>query len=408
MPFQAIVHASELLTGDGIRRKDGRRVTQSDLGRIADGALVYQTKKIANREVPSRIEWVGRTVDLPKKWKKIPRLDLKGKKALSPGLVDCHTHLIFAGDRSEEFSSRCGGTSYEEIAKNGGGILSTVTATRAASEAELVRLGSSRLREVYRRGVRTVEIKSGYGLTFESELKILRVISILQKKFPQMRLSATYLGAHAIPSDVDRRDYIQEMILRSIPEIQSKKLAESCDVFVDAGYFTREEGREILLAAKKYGLRAKIHADEMTNTESATLATEVGALSADHLLKVSDQGIQSLAQSGTVAVLLPGTAFYLKAPQAPARRLIDQGVRVALATDFNPGTFMCLSLPAVMTIAGLYLGMTCAEIFAAVTYNGARALGLSEHKGTLEPGMDADFWVLPFEKFEESYYRFAW
>jgi imidazolonepropionase len=408
MPLRAVVHASELFTGSGVRQKDGKKIVDSDLGRIVDGALVYQTRVIGNQEVPSRIEWVGPSSEIPKKWKNIPHVDLRGKKAVAPGLVDCHTHLVFAGDRSEEFSARCAGATYEEIAKNGGGIQSTVRATRAATEGQLIKLASDRLREIYRRGVRTVEIKSGYGLSFESEMRVLKVISQLRKKFPQMTLTSTYLGAHAIPSDGDRVEYIEEMIHRTIPEVARKKLADSCDVFIDEGYFTRDEGREILLAAQRAGLNIKIHADELTHTESATLACDMGALSADHLLKISDSGIRRLALSKTVAVLLPGTAFYLKSPQAPARQLLDEGARVALATDFNPGTFMSLSLPAVMTIAALYLGMTCAEIFAAVTYNGAKALGLSSAKGTLEPGMDADFWILPFEKFEECYYRFAW
>jgi len=408
MTLRALIHSSELITGAGIRFKDGKRVTDSDLGRIPDGALVYQVRRVGGREIPVRIKWVGPTSQLPKKWRRIPSVDLKRKKAIIPGLVDCHTHLVFAGDRSQEFSERCAGATYEEIAKKGGGILSTVQATRAASESQLVRIASERLREVYRRGVRTIEIKSGYGLSFESELKILQVISILRKKFPHMTLKSTYLGAHAIPSDQSRQAYIGEMIHRTIPEVAKRKLADSCDVFIDEGYFTLEEGRQILLAAKSCGLKTKIHADELTHTRSAELACELDALSADHLLKISDLGVRDLALSSTVAVLLPGTAFYLKTAQAPARRLLDQGVRVALATDFNPGTFMSLSLPAVMTIAALYLKMTSAEIFAAVTYNGARALGLAETKGTLEVGLDADFWVIPFEKFEECYYRFAW
>ncbi len=408
MTFEALVHASEVITGRGVRLKDGKRITDEDLGRIPDGAIVYSRHSVAGQSVPKKVEWVGPTEELPKKWSEVPKTDLKRKRAIVPGLIDCHTHLVFAGDRSAEFAARCGGASYEEIAQKGGGILTTVKATRAASEARLIRLASARLREVYRRGVRTVELKTGYGLTAESEIKTLRVIQALRRKFPKMTLKATYLGAHAVPSGVDRSEYIRKIVEETLPAIGRQNLADTCDVFVDEGYFTRDEGRAILLAAQRHGLPAKIHADEMTNTEAATLAVELGALSADHLLKISDSGIQSLSRSSTVAVLLPGTAFYLKAHQAPARKLLDAGVRVALATDFNPGTFMCSSLPVVMTLAALYLGMTCPEIFAAVTYNGAKALGLEAHKGTLEPGSDADFWVLPFRKFEESYYRFAW
>ena len=193
-----------------------------------------------------------------------------------------------------------------------------------------------------------------------------------------------------------------------LPEVARRKLADTCDVFIDEGYYTLDEGRKILEKARKLGLKTKVHADELGNTESAAMAAAIGALSADHLLKISDNGMRKLAASQTVAVLLPGTAFYLKAAHAPARKLIDAGACVALSTDFNPGTSMCLSLPVILTIAALYLGMSRSELFAAVTYNAAKALDLHGRKGTLEAGMDSDVVVLPFARFEEVYYRFAW
>ena len=405
MPYKAIIHASELLTGTGVRRKDGRRVTESDLGRIQDGALVYQEN---SPHGPSQLLWIGPTAELPEKWTKIPATDLQQKQAIIPGMVDCHTHLVFAGDRSDEFAKRCAGATYEEIAAQGGGIQTTVNATRAASSEALEELGIQRLKELYSYGVRTVEIKSGYGLSTESELKILKVISKLKSLFPQMTLTSTFLGAHAFPKEQSHSDYMKELLEVMLPAVVQQKLADSCDVFIDEGYYSLEEGRQILIHAKKLGLKIKVHADELVNTESATLAAELGALSADHLLKISDQGIKSLANSDTVAVLLPGTAFYLKAAYTPARKLIDAGACVALSTDFNPGTCMCLSLPVIMTISALYLKMSRAEIFAAVTYNAAKALGLSSQKGTLEVGKDADFAILPFQRFEEMYYRFGW
>lgn len=292
--------------------------------------------------------------------------------------------------------------------QKGGGIQTTVRATRAATTEELEELAIDRLKEIYSYGVRTVEIKSGYGLSAEAETKILKIIPKLRKYFPQMMLTATFLGAHDFPKDCKREDYLKEIIEVMLPEIARRKLADSCDVFIDDGYYTLDEGRSILTRARQLGLKIKVHADELANTESAALAAELGALSADHLLKISENGIKKIAASNTVAVLLPGTAFYLNAPYAPARKLIDAGARVAIATDFNPGSCMCLSLPAVMTITALYLKMTRAEIFAGVTYNGARALGLHDSKGTLEVGKDADIAILPFSKFEESYYRFAW
>ncbi len=407
MTNRVIVHASEILTGVGVRKKDGRHIQEQDLGRIQDGAIVYSVRKIGKNEIPSKILWVGPTSDLPKKWKKTKKTNLAHRAAIVPGFVDCHNHLIFAGDRSDEFAQRCAGVSYQEIAAKGGGIRATVSATRNANPAELEALASQRLEELYAYGVRTVEVKSGYGLSFEAEKKILEIIPRLQKKYPKMTLTATFLGAHAFPPDETRENYIHQILHTMLPEIARKKLADSCDVFVDEGYYTLAEGRRILTAARDLGLNIKIHADELANTESSALAAELGALSADHLLKISKEGIQKLAQSNTVAVLLPGTAFYLKAPYAPARELIDSGACVALATDFNPGTCMTLSLPVIMTLSALYLGMSRAEIFAAVTFNPAKALGLHKTKGTLEAGMDADFTKLPFARFEEIYYRFA-
>lgn len=257
-------------------------------------------------------------------------------------------------------------------------------------------------------GVRTLEIKSGYGLEEETEIKQLEVIRALQKEFPELVIQSTYLGAHATPVGRDRAEYVEEIIRDTLPRIAAQSLADAVDVFIDEGYFTVDEGRRILERARSLGFQTKVHADELANTESAALAANLGALSADHLLKVSEAGLEALKKSRTTAVLLPGTAFYLKAPHAPARAMIDRGICVALATDFNPGTFMSLNLPSVMTIAALYLGMSRAELFAAVTYNGARAMGVQNQRGTLEVGKDAAFFVAPFETFDELYYRFAW
>ncbi len=406
--YRAIINASELITGSGVRKKDGRHVQEDDLGVIKGGALVYSVKNVNAKEIPDKIMWVGSTSDLPKEYEKINKLDLNHKRVLMPGLVDCHTHLVFAGDRSSEFAKRCAGATYAEIANMGGGILTTVNATRAASEDELEELAVGRLREMTSFGVKTLEIKSGYGLTVNSELKMLRVIKRLKNRFPEIKILSTFLGAHAYPKGMKREKYLDLLLNEMIPEVASHKLADACDVFIDDGYFTIDEGRKILSAAKSKGLKIKIHADELVGTGSAELAVTMGALSADHLLKISDAGISALAGAQTVGVVLPGTAFYLKAPYAPVRKMIDAGVCVALSTDFNPGSSMCLSLPIIMTLSALYMGMTKAEIFASVTYNAAKALGLEHTQGTLVARMDADFTILPFESFEESYYRFGW
>lgn len=416
--LHVLIHASEVLTGEGVRRKDGRNVQDDDLGRISDGAIAYSVKtvpyvdfstgKSGMKVVSDKILWVGKSDELPSEYQNSPIFDLDGKNAVIPGLIDCHTHLVFSGNRAGEFAARCGGTSYEEIAKSGGGIQTTVNATREATEEELFRLGRLRIEEAHRYGIRTIEVKSGYGLTLESELKILRVVKKLQEATPEMTLVPTFLGAHDFPKGIARAAYLKMITEEMLPAVVREGLAGACDVFIDSGFYTLAEGRLILEKAKSLGLKVKIHADELANTESAQLASELGALSADHLLKISPAGIQALARSETTAVLLPGTAFYLKAAHAPARLLLEAGARVAISTDFNPGTSMTLNLPAVMTIAALYLGMTRAELFAGVTYNAARALDLQEQKGSLEIGKDADFFVSPYASFEELYYRFAW
>lgn len=410
--LHGIIHASELLTGVNIRAKDGRKLQETDLDRTEDGALVYSVKS----GIPDKVVWAGPTSKLPKKFSRIKKTNLtnlKGERALMPGMVDCHTHLVFAGDRSDEFAARCAGASYEEIAARGGGIAATVSATRAATSRELEALCVARIREIASYGVRTIEIKSGYGLSFKDELKLLSVIQNINKKLVKLKLGnitlvSTFLGAHAFPKDMPRAEYFDELLNHMLPEVAARKLATICDVFIDDGYFTIEEGKRLLGRASQLGFKLKIHADELGRTDASALAAQLGALSADHLLKISDDAIRKLSTSQTVAVLLPGTAFYLKAPQAPARKLLEAGCAVALATDFNPGTCPCMSLPVIMTIAALYLGMSNTEIFAAVTYNAAKALGFQERKGTLEEGKDADFAILPFKRFEEMYYHFGW
>lgn len=393
--MKLITHASEVITGAGIRRKFGRHPKAEDMGRIPDGAIVHDDKKI---------RWVGKTSDLPKKYLRLKAQSLKQKSIVTPGWVDCHTHLVHAGSRAGEFAARCAGETYESIAKKGGGIWSTVTATRAASEDELFKLAIERVKMARGLGVRIIESKSGYGLTTEAEIKILRVNQRLKKKFPDMVFSSTFLGAHDFPKEISREAYIKEIFDRMLPEIAKKKLADCCDVFVDKGYYTLEEAKLIFEGAKALGIPSKIHADELHNTESANFAVDIDAWSADHLLKISESSVRRISHSNTVAVLLPGTAFYLKAPYAPARNLIDEGARVAISTDFNPGSCNNFSLPFIMTLSALYMGMSAAEIFAAVTFNAACALRLEKNLGTLEEGMRAIMTIKSGSSFEDVYY----
>lgn len=397
--IQAFTHASYVYTGESILKKDGRRLIASDVSAIEDGAVVFDSKKVI---------WVGKSSELPDKYKKIKATNLKNKQAIMPGLIDSHTHLVFAGSRANEFARRCAGATYQEIANEGGGILTTVKATREASIEKLFELAVKRALIAYRFGVRTMECKSGYGLDHATEIKCLTVVQHLRKAIPQMTFVSTYLGAHALPHDQKRSHYIDEVLHQTLPMVAEKKLAEFCDVFIDEGYYTLTEGERILRTAKKLGLKLKVHADELANTESAKLACKLQAHSADHLLKISDKGIEALAKGNTVAGLLPGTAFYLKEKYAPARRILDAGGRAAIATDFNPGSCYSLNLPLMMNLSALYMQMNMAEIFAGVTVNASASLGLESSKGCLLPGFDSDFVVLPYDSFEEMYYRLGW
>jgi imidazolonepropionase len=398
MNLTILTHASELITGEGFRKKDGKHPDDLDMNRIPDGALVYDDQKIL---------WVGKTSELPKRFLKEKHKSLKNSSVIIPGLVDCHTHLVFGGDRSDEFARRCAGVTYEEIAKEGGGILTTVRETRQMSEEQLFRLSSKRLKKIIGYGIRGIEIKSGYGLDLETEIKQLRVIQRLRKSFPEIKIYSTFLGAHAIPPETNAKNYVQSICQKMIPIVAKNKLADSCDVFIDRGYFTRKEGRQILLTAKQYGLQIRVHGDELSNTESAKLAADLGALSVDHLLHISDKGIRALKNSNTVAVILPGTSFYLKTKPAPAKKLIQEGIRVAIASDYNPGSCPNMNPYFMMTLSALYQGLSAAEILCGFTYNACRALNWHQSQGTIEVGLNPIFTTLPVKRFEEVYYQWG-
>lgn len=312
-----------------------------------------------------------------------PTLDAQGR-LVTPGLVDPHTHTVFAGARVGEFLARARGEKY-----TGGGILTTVKAVRAASEEELVALARPRLLRMLQDGTTTVEIKSGYGLTSEDELKMLRSIRRLEEELP-LTLVPTFLGAHAFPEELPREGYLELLVEEMIPQVAGEGLARFCDVFCDRGFYTVEEARRVLEAGMRYRLSPKLHADELAHVGAAELAAELSAISADHLLHISEAGIEALAAAGTVAVLLPGTAFVLSEPYPPGRRLIEAGVPVALGSDFNPGSCPISSLPFILSLAVLRLGLSPEEALCAATLNAAAALGLAGELGTLEPGKLAD------------------
>ncbi|MGE3616956.1 MAG: imidazolonepropionase [Gemmatimonadales bacterium] len=353
-----------------------------------------------------RIGWAGPEADLPAEWAGEERLDAGGAIVV-PGLVDCHTHLAFGGWRAEEFELKIRGAGYLEIARAGGGIASTVARTRAASSEHLAERCLGHLAAMLELGVTTVEAKSGYGLDFDQELRLLEVYAEVARRVPQ-RLVATLLAAHTIPPEYrDRRaDYVALVIDRIIPEAARRQLAVFCDVFVEDTAFTPAEGRAILEAGKRAGLRPKLHADQITDTGGAGLAAEVGAASADHLERASVAGIGAMAASGVVAVSLPLASLYLNQPVMPARRFIEAGVPVAVATDFNPGSAPSYHLPLAMMLASTLQRMTPAEVLKGVTIHAARALGLEGAVGSVAPGRRADLVVVDAESVEHWLYHF--
>ena len=325
------------------------------------------------------------------------RVNAEGK-LVTPGLVDAHTHLIFGGWRQNELGLKLHGVSYLEILARGGGILSTVKSTREASEEELFDKARAALDEMMAFGVTTAEAKSGYGLNLETELKQLRVIRRLNETQP-VDLAATFLGAHALPTEYqnDREGYIRLLCEEIIPRVAEEGLAEFCDVFCETGVFTAEESRRILEAGKRYGLIPKIHADEIDPIGGSQLTREVGAISAEHLIVCPTEGIAAMAEAGTVACCLPATSFYLGSTYAPVRDMIQAGVPVALASDFNPGSCPSLNLQFVMNLGCLRYKMTPEEVLTAVTLNGAAAINRADSIGSLEPGKNADLviWDAP-------------
>lgn len=324
-------------------------------------------------------------------------IDGAGRLA-TPGLADAHTHLIFGGWRQDELADKLHGVPYLDILARGGGILSTVRATRAATEGELLEKGRRALLEMQRFGVTACEAKSGYGLETETELRQLRVIRQLGRECA-MDLAPTLLGAHALPPEYqnDREGYLRLLCEEMIPRAAAEGLARFCDVFCEEGVFTAEESRRILLAGKAHGLLPKLHADEIHPIGGSQLAGELGAVSAEHLIVCPEEGMDSMARSGVIACLLPCTSLYLGASFAPARRLVEKGVAVAIATDFNPGSCPCLNLQLAMSLGCLHYRLTPEEVLTAVTLNGAAAMGLAGRLGSVEPGKQCDLalWDAP-------------
>ncbi len=386
-----IKNAAELVTCGGFKAKKGNEMSQ--LGIIRDGALVIE-KGVITKAGPTKEALRG--LDLSP----FTVVDATGRAVL-PGFIDPHTHFIFGGYRAEEFSWRLRGESYMSIMERGGGIANSVRATRQATKDELVALGRKRLDRMLSFGVTTVEGKSGYGLDHDTEIKQLDVMQALDASHP-IDVVSTFLGAHAVPEEY-RRDpdgFINFLITQVLPEVARLDLAEFCDVFCEKGVFSVEQSKLFMEKARSYGLKLKVHADELTALGGAELAASLGAASADHLLYASDRGIDEMAKADVVAVLLPGTAFSLREPYARGRFMIDRGCAVALATDFNPGSCFTESIPLIFALATLYMGMSPEEAIAAFTINAAAALGRADRAGSLDAGKAGDAVILEFPSYQ--------
>ena len=373
------------------------------LSRAAEGLGFVQRGAIACRG--GRIIYAGPEADMPSGWDAGEVIELEGR-LVTPGLVDCHTHLVFGGERSAEFEMRRRGSSYEEIARAGGGIVSTVRATRAADEDELYRSAADRLDRMIADGVTTVEIKSGYGLDVETELRILRVARALGTSRP-VEVATALLGAHTLPPEfkADRAAYLRLVTDEMIPRARAEGLADAVDAFLEPIAFSAEEVRRVFEAARAHGLPVKLHADQLTASGGAALAAEFGALSADHLEWTDEAGVAALAKAGTVAVLLPGAFFSLREEKKPpVDALRRAGVPMAVATDCNPGTSPLVSMQAAMTLAAVQFRLTAEEVIAGATREAARALGREADIGTLDPGKACDLAIWDAERPAELVY----
>jgi imidazolonepropionase len=391
-----IKNAAELVTCSGFRAKKGKEM--ADLHIISDGAVIIKEGTIAA---------VGKTKDIVKQHA-TPGVDLSDfdiidarDKAVLPGFVDSHTHFVFGGYRADEFAWRLQGASYMEIMQRGGGIVNTVRATRKASKEELIQSGINRLDSMLSFGVTTAEGKSGYGLDRETEIKQLEVMAHLDRVH-YVDVVPTFLGAHAVPEKYQGKEeaFIDFMVKEVMAEVAERRLAEFCDIFCEKNVFSVDQSRRLLARAKDLGLKIKLHADEIVQLGGTELAAELGAVSADHLLHASDRGIMDLAKAGVVATLLPATAFSLREPYAPGRKMIDLNCAVALATDFNPGSCFTESIPLVFALATLYMNISPEEALTALTLNAAAALNRADKIGSIDTGKNGDLIILEFPSFK--------
>jgi imidazolonepropionase len=396
MSSLAVLHASQLVTLAGPKRpRVGSELTE--LAIVRDGGMLVRD---------GRIDIVGPSSEIENKAGDAEMIDARGKVVL-PGFVDAHTHLVFAGNRLDDFERRARGDSYEQIAKAGGGIWSTVEKTRAASEDELLVQARKHADWFLRCGTTTLESKSGYGLTLEDELKMLRVMKRLNQETP-LEIVPTFLGAHAVPRKMQADEYVDLVVNEMLPRVTSDNLAEFCDVFCERNYFSLDQSRRILSIAKKLGLKLRIHADQLSNSGASTLAAELKTTTADHLEQTDEKGIALLKFAGVQTVLLPGSVYALGSTHYPrARQMIEAGLAVVIATDFNPGSSPTPSMPMILSLACTQMKMSPAETISASTINAAYSLGRGDQIGSLEQGKLANFSIFDCKDYRELAYWFG-
>ncbi|WP_449619864.1 imidazolonepropionase [Robertmurraya sp. Marseille-Q9965] len=397
-----LIHANQLATLASNEKGPRMGKAMSDLAIIEDGSLWIEE---------GVIQAIGTTQEIAKKFAdRLEEAEIvdASERLVTPGLVDPHTHVVYAGSREKEFEIRLEGATYMAIMNAGGGIHATTRMTREATEVEIMEQTTRRLDSFLQHGVTTVEGKSGYGMNLETELKQLRVMKKLQKQHP-IDLIPTFMGAHAVPPEFKGKEdeYVDILIQEWLPIIAKEKLAVFNDVFCEKGVFTPEQSERILEAGKKYGLIPKIHADEIEPYGGAELAAQVGAMSAEHLLKATDDGIEKMAEAGVIACLLPATALYLREEAAKGRKMIDAGVPVAISTDCNPGSSPTTSMPLVMNLACITMRLTPAEALTAATYNAACAINCEQLVGSLEVGKQADIVMWNVKNYRELQYLFG-
>lgn len=382
-----ICHAAELVTCKGTGAKHGKEM--SDIGLIPDGAVIIHDDRIVKVGTTAELE---KTIDLPE----YTVIDASGKTVM-PGFVDSHTHFIFGGYRADEFSWRLRGDSYMSIMERGGGINATVSKTREAALEELKEAGRDRLKRMLEFGVTTVEGKSGYGLDKDTEIKQLRAMKQLNEEQP-VDIVTTFLGPHSVLPEFKgkEREFLTKMLTEVMPQVKEEGLAEFADIFCEKNVFSVEDSRYYLTEAKKMGFKLKIHADEMVQLGGAELAAQVGAVSADHLLQASDQGIADMAKAGVISTALPATAFCLKEDFARVRKMIDEGAAVAIASDLNPGSCFTNSIPLLIALSCIYMNLSIEEVITALTINGAAAVDRADEIGSIEEGKKADILFLKY------------